>query len=209
MLAGLLFGCGGSGTVGEGNDSSGAVSDGSRIERSPLDGFDITPINGSQSEWAIKKNHQGIVMEQGPLLRGVKDGTWTTYHLEKQIPSYVISYVQGQKTGPYMEFNDKGEMKVYADYFRDKLHGKRIEFGSIGRFLKEARYKNDIFHGLYSEWSTAGKLQKTMNFVDGELDGPMAYYNKEGKKTIQYEYKNGKKISGGVLPKEAEMKEEK
>jgi len=174
-----------------------------------LKGFENIPINGSQMELASKINHQGIVMERGPMLHGVKNGTWTEYHLDQQIPSNVTSYVNGVKTGPYMEFNEKGEMKLYADYFQDKLHGRRIEFGSIGRFKKEARYKDGVFHGIYTEWNMAGKMQKSMNYNEGKLDGAFTYYNQSGEKVLIYEYKNGEKISGGPVTPEAESTEEK
>ena len=175
---------------------------GSKGQAPELVGFEVTPIKGTDCAWAAKINHQGIIMEQGELLKGVPNGTWTAYHLDEQIPKSLTSLVNGKKTGPYLEFSQKGEMKLYAEFFNDIPHGRRIEFGSFGRKLKESSYKNGELHGLYSEWNNQGKLQKTMNYVDGKLDGLLAYYDQEGIKTVEYIYKNGEKVSGGVVNQE-------
>ena len=53
--------------------------------------------------------------------------------------------------------------------------------------------------GLYKEFHNNGKIQKEVSYKDGVQDGPFRQYNDDEKLIMQYEYKGGEKISGGVV----------
>lgn len=167
----------------------------------PLAGFDVVGLAGKHTEWATRLDRENRLVEQGGVLNGQADGTWTLYDAEKGFPKTISSFVEGIRQGPYIEFDTRGQWTKYAEYHMDQLHGKYVEFGTGSRPLKEMNYKNGQLHGEYRESNQRGKLIKSMYYKNGKLHGPFTYYNEAGEKTVEYRYVNGEKVEGGVIPK--------
>lgn len=166
-------------------------------------GYIVESIPGSTIQKVRKEDEQGNLIEEGFLQNGVKVGTWTTYKAEIEFPKTIISYVDGQYTGPYLEFNDRGQLELKAGYLNNQLHGPWGKY-RFGRPEATANYTNGELDGTYKEYFTRdGKIQKEVNYKNGVEHGTMRFYNEEGEVTVEYEYKNGEKVSGGILNPDA------
>lgn len=165
-----------------------------------INGFVTEPVPGTDLLKVTKYNDQGQVLESGYLLDSLMQGTWMYFeHSTKEFPKKVINYHHGIAQGLYLEMTERGQIELQATYENNQLHGPWGIY-KFGRPVKTATYKHGLLDGLYREYSaTDGKLQKEIYYKDGKADGPYRYFNTEGEVTLEYEFKNGEKISGGTL----------
>lgn len=167
-------------------------------------GYILETIPGSSIQKARMEDENGQVIEEGFMQNGVKVGTWTTYKAGIEFPITITSYVDGQYTGVYLEFNDRGQLELKAGYLNNQLHGPWGKY-RFGRPESTANYINGEMDGAYKEYFTRdGKIQKEVNYKAGKEHGIMRFYNEEGEVTVEYEYKNGEKVSGGIVNPDAE-----
>ncbi len=181
----MLIACGNSGT------SSGPLAN--------LDGFEkIDAGNGTKQ--VIKKDGDGNLLESGFTYNGSKTGAWLTYFTGKDAGRMktMASYTSGILNGPYFEFNNRGQIESESNYVDNKYHGKVISY-KFGRPLIVKTYSRGELNGLSTDYYSDGVVQKETNFKNGKQDGSMKWYNEDGKMTMQYEYKNGEKVSGGII----------
>lgn len=165
--------------------------------------YTMTPIPGSEAQLAIMTDAGGVLLEKGIVVNGMKNGTWTTFHPgDKFMVKTSTSFVNGVKNGPHFEFNDRGQIELQANYLNDQLHGAYGKY-KFGRSTVLTEYKNGQFHGVHKEFFNSGKVQKYVEFKDGVQDGLLRYYDEEGNITLEYTYKNGEKVSGGIVEKES------
>ena len=164
-----------------------------------LAGYTLESIPGSDFERAYKIEGKRIV-EEGQVWNGKKNGTWVTYHNNpRNFPKVVITYVDGKRSGPYMEFNPFGQFLMVAHYQDDQLNGRMAKY-DFTRIKEEIHYKDGEMDGLYTlYYDNSDQVQRTAEFKDGKENGWIRYYNEEGKLTMEYEYRNGEKISGGIV----------
>ncbi len=185
----LMFGCSGSGA------GSGPLFD--------EQGYEIVDVDGSGLQKAIKKDANGVVVKEGYLMAGAKTGSWITYHPENQLPQSITNWTNGLASGLYLELNDRGQIELRASYLNNKLHGAWGKY-RFGRPTHLAEYKNGELDGVYKEFNLRdGKLQKEIHYKGGKYHGPYKFFNDEGEVTVEYEYKNGEKVSGGIRSEEA------
>lgn len=167
-----------------------------------LPGFEISPIPGSEFELATKRNSEKQrIDEEGQLYQGQLSGTWVKYNTDTNNPETISTFVEGKRTGIYLEFNSLGKISKRARYLNDQLDGLYIEYSRNTRKEKEANYKNGQLHGKYKEYNKDEKQIKEIEYKDGKVDGYMRFYNDEGTMTVEYIYKNGEKVSGGAITK--------
>lgn len=185
LVMATLWGCSGGGGAGA------PVMDAS--------GYQLEDIPGLSAKIANKYDANGVLIEEGLLINGVKTGTWITYHAETKFPATVISYEGGMYNGPYMEFNERGQLSLRATYRNNLLHGSWGKY-SFGRTEEEATYKDGKLHGIYRVYQKRnGKLQSEAEYKDGVQDGIYRFYNEEGEVTLEYQFKDGEKVSGGIV----------
>ncbi len=111
----------------------------------------------------------GSVKITGEVANGMKQGTWTEYHANMEMPHYIIQYNNDKKDGLYIEID------------RQAYITKKLE------------YKNDLVSGMTYEWFRGGKLSKKHDYKDGKLDGKTVIYYDKGFLQEESEYKDGKK----------------
>ncbi|HQU61428.1 MAG TPA: hypothetical protein PLU64_19605 [Saprospiraceae bacterium] len=190
-LALILFSCGQSGTS---SADSGAFD---------TTGYQMEDMPGPGNQRAIKRDANGDMMEEGMLHNGLQEGEWISYHPSSPFPAKIISYVGGVYNGPYMEFNEHGQLSLRATYKDNKLDGRWGKY-SFGRPEKEAYYKNGELDGVYCEYDgRSGKIQKEVHYKNGKQDGKYRYYNEEGKITLEYDYRDGERVGGGIIEENA------
>ncbi len=189
---------------------SGSVNTGSVAN---LDGYSTDVISGTNITRATKKNAGGQITEEGFISGGKRNGVWLTYYdgEHKGKIKTVASYSDGILSGPYLELSNRGQIEKEVTYANNQYNG-RFAVYKFGRVQQNSHYKNNKLDGTYSEYTNNGKIQKEINYKDGKQHGIMRYYNEAGQVTVQYEYKNGEKIGGGMIdlkgPEETEESEE-
>lgn len=164
-----------------------------------LEGFLSEQIGGSNAELASKKDATGSMLESGIIRGGVKDGIYMTYYPEGRIKT-LGSYVNGKLNGVYLELSDREQVEYKASYLNDVLHGPVAKY-KYGRATQELSYKNGILDGAFTEYSDRGKLSKKGFFKDGKQDGLLQFFDDEENLMMEYQYKDGEKVSGGIVEK--------
>ena len=192
----LLFACNSSNTRPEGDTSTGN----GKQATDRLDGYTVETVPGISWKSAIKKDTAGNVLETGFFEDDKKVGSWVLYeNINKQFPSQISTYKDGKLTGLHIEFSDGGQAGLITYYQNNQLHGHwgRYQFG---RVAEEADYKDGKLDGVYKVYTLAtGKLQTTAEYKDGVQNGYYRTFTPEGQMTTEYLYKDGKKVSGGVV----------
>ena len=168
-----------------------------------LDGFD-TESCGNGVTLAIKKDGDGNLIEKGYMTGGRRNGMWMTYYTGKEAGKLktVASYSNGNLNGPYFEMSNRGQIEQEVNYMNNEFDGKTVKY-KFGRPTQIKTYKRNALDGVSIDYFSDGAIQKEVNFKDGKQHGIMKWYNQEGAITMQYEYKNGEKVSGGIVEKEA------
>lgn len=195
----LLMSCGGGNSADVTNAATGL----------DLTGFSTTELpNGFQQ--VTKVNADGKILEEGVIKNGKRNGTWVTYLDKKSMPKRISNFIDDVYSGPYMEYSNTGQLELICRYKNNVLHGEYMRMKNT-RVLEKGVYVEGKIDGLYTKYySNRSKptVQQENNYKMGELDGTSKWYNEEGQLTMQYEYKNGEKISGGMIEPEAAPKEE-
>ncbi len=186
----VLFACGGSG-------GGGGVT-------ANLDGFDSESAGNGVSV-ATKKDGSGNLIEKGYLANGAKSGMWMTYYTDKDAGRIrtIASYSNGVLNGPYLELSNRGQIETEVNYLNNKYHGTVTNY-KFGRPTAVKNYKNGELDGVSIDYFSDGDIQKEINFKGGKQHGTMKWFNEDGQVTMEYEYKNGEKISGGIVKSEGE-----
>ena len=71
---------------------------------------------------------------------------------------------------------------------------------SLDSVEEEATYKDGELHGMYRVYyKRDGKLQSEAEYKNGVQDGVYRFFNEEGAITLEYQFKNGEKVSGGIV----------
>ncbi len=165
--------------------------------------YELEDIPGADASRAVLRDGEGQLLEEGTLRSGLKTGTWIAYHPGGEFPKTAVSYINGMYNGPYMEFNARGQLELRATYLNNKLHGPWVKY-RFGRPEAEAGYKNGELHGTYLGYDTkTGKVQKEINYKNGVQHGAYRFYNEEGVVTLEYEYRDGERVGGGIKNTEA------
>ena len=174
---------------------------GGNVTVETLDGaaYQMEAIPGQATKIAKLVDGDGNIIEYGQVDNGVKVGTWLTYEPGKEFPAKIETYAGGVINGPYFELNERGQVTLKAFYKNNSLHGPWGKY-KFGRTTESAEYKDGQLDGVYkSYYQRDGKLQKEFHYKGGQLDGPYRFYNEEGEITLEYTYKNGEKVGGGIV----------
>lgn len=161
--------------------------------------YELTPLEKKGWYVAERYDEKGKLLEKGYLFEGKKMGAWTEYHEKLLFPLKISHFIDDNFYGPYTEFNLQGQVSLLANYKDNLLDGPWTSF-RISRPTVEAFYKEGKLEGVYKEYDYKnGKLQKEIYYLNGLEDGPYRFYNPEGKIIMEYLYKKGERISGGIV----------
>lgn len=174
-----------------------------------LEGFDTEVVNGTNVTKAVKTDEAGNLVEAGFISGGKRNGMWMTYYVGNNAGKVktLASYSDGILNGPYYELSNRGQIEKEVNYANNKYEGKFLVY-KYGRIIQEADYTDNKLNGSFKEYFNGGGLQKEITYKNGKQDGVMRYYNENGDVTVEYQYKNGEKVSGGMVEKKAEETEE-
>ena len=163
-----------------------------------LEGFESTKLSWSSTQNVKKYNAQKQLTEEGYIANGQKQGQWISYDPGKSEIKSMAHYVDGRLQGTYLGFSSRGQIETRIQYFDDQYHGPYVKY-RFGRPTEESNYVNGKLEGLYKEFHNNGKLQKEIQYKDGKIHGFYRFYDDEGNITLEYQYENGEKISGGII----------
>ncbi len=182
----------------------------SKAASTSLSGYDVTDY-GNGWKKAVKLDNNGKVTEEGDLNgNDQKIGTWLTYHPRKELLQSMTTYKDGVKNGAYIKADDRGSISEKAYYNNGELDGQRLLYNRT-RIKERAFYKMGKLEGERKVfYENTDKIQEESNFKNGQRDGISKWYNQDGDITIQYEYKDGKKVREVPIDNSAnEKKDEK
>lgn len=170
-----------------------------------LDGFEIQKIEGTDWTSATRTNAQGILTDEGIIKDGKRHGPWKTYEPNRGYLESLSYYSDGVQMGPVLKFDSRGTIVEEASYLDGQYHGKTVKY-RYGLKIAERNYKMGKPHGRQSDYYDNGKIMQIADYKDGVQDGLFEYYTFEGEKQMSYQYKNGQKVSGGLVEEPAEDK---
>lgn len=174
-----------------GSGNSGAAAD--------LTGFQTEAVSGTDLQRVFRTDGQGVVLEEGFIRDGLKEGTWVTYFPENGFPKTVASFAGSLYNGPFIGFNDRGNVELRAYYKNNLLHGFWSSY-KFARPTETREYDNGKLTGILRKYNDrTGKLLEEIHYKNDKYDGPYRFYNDAGQVTVEYLYKEGEKISGGEI----------
>jgi antitoxin component YwqK of YwqJK toxin-antitoxin module len=148
--------------------------------------------DGSGLIRATSYGSDGIILEQGDYLNGLREGVYTVFYTNGYVKS-TMGYVQGKKQGQLVNMDDKGQVLERFTYHQDELNGAYVMYNRSR--IKESRtYANGKLHGEVVKYYITSILMERSNYANGQLDGISRWYDQNGANTIAYEYKNGELI---------------
>lgn len=181
------------------NDASPSVS----AESFNASGAAVTAVSGSDLQRVETRNDKGELAESGFLKGELKTGTWLTYHPEGR-PKSIATYAGGKLNGLYMELNNRGQVELESFYVDGLLNGNYTAYRSGSRITEERQYKMGKLDGVFKKYDDRkNNLQQEIHYKNGLQDGPYRFYDEEGNITMEYQYKDGNKVSGGIVEKAA------
>ena len=165
-----------------------------------LSGFEITEIPGSAFQYAVRKDGNGQLVFEGYVSGDKKSGQWLEYNPEGEI-ILVENYVDGLKEGVALKMTSRGQVDLRSRYHKGILHGPWTQF-KFGKVMEERTYNNGKLDGVVKSYDDrTWKLKQEVQYKDGQQHGYYRYYDENGNITLEYEYKNGEKVSGGIVEK--------
>lgn len=168
-------------------------------DRVDANNYEQETIPGSSWLKLTRKDDKGQVFETGFSENGKKVGTWLVYDSGDVFPKEMITYANGMYNGTYIQFGPNGQIQILAQYRNNKLHGHWGKY-RFSRVEEEAMYKDGKLDGAYKVYDTkSGFLKSSVEYKDGVQHGFYRAFNEKGQITLEYEYKNGERVSGGII----------
>lgn len=167
-----------------------------------LKGYDTEDIGGG-AKLVSYQDAQGYYLAQGAVINGVRNGNWVTFHPNTNMVKVITNYINGKKNGVEVTLNDRGQIESMVSYKNGVLHGLKSSY-QFGRPTDETTYKDGKIEGPFSLYDSQGKIQKKGGFKNGKQHGKLQFFDDKGNVTLEYEYDEGEKISGGIVEKPAE-----
>ncbi len=163
-----------------------------------LSGLTYAEIPGSETQYARQiDTTTGVVQIEGFMKNGKKTGMWIQYSPEGDI-QLINHYVDGELEGVALRMTFRNQVDLRSTYRKGKLDGPYTAY-RFGKIVEERIYKDGMLNGPYKIYDERTfKIKQEMNYVNDKLDGYFRYYNEEGAVTVEYTYKNGEKVGGGM-----------
>lgn len=171
-----------------------ADADHSADDRFASEEYTAEAIPDTELKQVVKYNDEGRLLEKGLVLNGLAEGAWSYYEQSNEFPKRIINYHRGRVQGLYLEFSERGQIVLKANYFNNELHGDWVAY-ELGLPVRTATYINGQLHGIYREYDRmSGTLQKAIHYQNGQLHGPYRYYDQSGEISLEYMYEQGQRV---------------
>jgi antitoxin component YwqK of YwqJK toxin-antitoxin module len=155
-------------------------------------------IPGSSIKYARQMGTAGNLEIEGYVENDKKTGMWIEYTPDGDI-QLINHYVDGLLEGTAMRMTFRNQVDLRLNYRQGKLDGQWTTY-KFGKIIEERSYKNDKLDGVSKTYyDRSFKLKQEVQYKDGKQDGYFRYYDEDGNITLEYEYKNGEKVGGGIV----------
>ncbi len=145
--------------------------------------------------------HNGNIQQEGKYYRGEKTGIWK-YYFESGKLYMQEEWVKGQLHGNRTYYFENGKAETEMPFFYDKKEGWLVKYNEEGMLMNKIRYldgqpieysyedKNRQFvpsipltggTGKMKTFYSNGNLSSDLNYIDGDLNGPIKYFHSNGK----------------------------
>ncbi len=163
-----------------------------------LAGMILEDIPGSNIKYARRLDAGGNVHIEGLVENDKKTGQWIEYTSEGDIV-LINHFVNGMLEGTSMRMSFRNQVDLRLNYKQNKMHGSYTAY-KFGKVVETRSYKDDKLEGTSRTYDDRTfKLKQEVEYKDGKQDGMFRYYDEDGNVTLEYEYKNGEKVSGGIV----------
>ena len=181
--------------------SGGCKSSAPKAGKGDLTGFELVDIPGSSVKAAARKDPKGQVVMEGFVDGDKKTGEWMEYNNDGDIIS-INNYINGMLEGPSLKLSFRGQVDQRVTYHLDQLDGPWVQY-KFGKVMETRSYKNGKLDGSVKIFDAKTyKLRQETEYKDGLQDGYFRYYDDDGNVSVEYVYKKGEKVSGGIVKKE-------
>ncbi len=165
-----------------------------------LAGLQLTDIPGSPIKQARQVDPAGQIVHEGFILDNKRTGQWVEYSNEGYIVA-TSNYVNGLLEGASMKLSPRGQVEERSKYHVGVLEGEQILY-KYGKILKTSNYVNGKLEGIVKAYDEKTfKLRQEIAYKNGLQHGFFRNYDENGVVNMEYEYKNGEKLSGGIVEK--------
>lgn len=165
-----------------------------------LAGLIFEDIPGSTVQYARQLINGGQIEIEGFVEDGKKVGQWIQYNQGGEIV-LINNYIDGMLEGAAMRMSFRNQVDLKTTYQKNKLHGPWTSY-KYGKVIEQRNYVNDKLEGLVRTFDDRTfKLRQEVQYKNGLQHGYFRYYDDEGNVTLEYEYKDGEKVSGGIVEK--------
>lgn len=111
---------------------------------------------------------------------------------------YYAYYTEGGAEvlhGPVTGFYPNGQHSYQGRYIEGNREGRYLFWNDEGIKTGEAQFEAGEYHGTYTEWSPEGLKKRERTFKRGKLDGPTTWWDKGGKPFVGF-YVDGRPMDG-------------
>ena len=165
-----------------------------------LTGMTLEEIPGSAVQYARQPDSTGTGRVEGFVENGKKTGQWIEYNAEGDI-SWIKNYVNGKLEGTALRMTFRNQVDLKLNYKQDQQDGPWTAY-KFGKVIEQRNYKAGKLDGTVMTYDDRTfNLRQEVQYKDGLQDGYFKYYDDEGNVTLEYEYKKGEKVSGGMVEK--------
>ncbi len=148
------------------------------------------PLNPKREFWAVR-NPMGIVISQGFMLNGKKDGVWRSYQDDKGKLTKLEEYSNGILNGVSITVHINGSVTSDATFLNNKLNGQRTAMSNYGNVKVIETYHDSILDGRKRMYYDNGTLQEDGNWKNAQKDGPFKWYRSDGTLSLENTYVSG------------------
>lgn len=189
----LMFGCNSASTT-ESSPSPQKISG---------DEYIYQEIEGTPIKKVQKLDSRNQVILEGFVKDGIKTGEWVEYNPQNGKLLSITPYINGKLNGNYFEFDARDYVAYQASFVNDQLDGTLKKYKNK-KLVEKTEYSKGKINGKKISYGYNGNIQEEIEYKNGVIDGKMKYYNDKQELIMEYIYKDGKKISGGTINKDAE-----
>lgn len=140
--------------------------------------FDITYRDGLIEEKAVEYYANGDVFAEMDFKNGKQHGSEKKYHKNNNLFSETL-YINGEPYGTYETFYSNGKLQERGQYESGKLEGRFEAYYENGQLESEGTYSNGVPDGVTKYFDSDGRKHYEYDWKKGEIIS-YRYYNKNG-----------------------------
>lgn len=162
-----------------------------------LAGLILEDIPGSPVKYARQINSAGVLEIEGFVKDNKKTGMWMQFNAQGDV-GLINNYVDGLLEGVALRMTYRNQVDLKSTYRKGKLNGPWVTY-KYGKVTEERNYIDGLLDGTAKVYDDRTfKLKQEAQYKNGVQDGYFRYYDEDGNITLEYTYKNGEKLSGGM-----------